>query len=96
MNDVPLEEYYPGDDAWIKFSQCFDNEWEKCPSQSEVLQSVSGEIDIAKVVYGSFLAGYSQWLEMSVPALSDSTPTECLKTEIGEKRLKTMLMRMPR
>jgi Protein of unknown function (DUF2384) len=96
MDNSILETYYPGDEAWRKFSDCFDEEWQKCAFHDEVLLLVKGDLEIAKVVYGTFLKDYGQWLIKPIPALSGNTPVECLNSEDRKRWLKTILMRMPR
>lgn len=96
MKNDELENYYPGDDAWHRFAILFVDEWATCQFQNELLSALDDDKEIAMVIYGSVFEHALQWIDEPVPALNNLTPRECMKTEAGRKRLKTMLTRMPR
>lgn len=96
MNNDNLENYYPGDASWQKFAALFADEWSTCQFQNNLLSALNNDKEIAMVVYGSVWQNAPTWIDEPVPALNILTPRECMKTEEGQKRLKTMLMRMPR
>ena len=94
MNNDHLENYYRGDADWQKFAALFVNEWSTCQFQNELLSALNNDEEIAMVIYGSVQQGALQWINKLIPALNNTTPLECMKTEDRRKRLKTMLMRM--
>ena len=96
MNNDNLESYYPGDDDWHRFAILFVDEWSTCQFQNELLLAVNNDKEIAAVIYGSVWQNSLQWIDEPMPALNNRTPRQCIETEDGRKRLKTMLMRMPR
>lgn len=96
MDIINLENYYPGDAAWHRFAALFVDEWSTCQFRSELLSELNDDEEVAMVIYGSVQQNALQWIDKSVPALSNTTARECMKTEEGKKKLKTMLMRMPR
>lgn len=96
MENDNLENYYPGDDSWHRFAMLFADEWANCLFKDELLSALNDNEDIAMVIYASVRQNALQWIDESVPALNSITPRECMKTEDGRKRLKTMLTRMPR
>ncbi len=96
MTTEGLEKYYPGDAAWQNFAALFDDDWAACNFRADLLKALGGEEEIAKVVYGSVFRRALRWIDEPVPALLNQTPRACAGTEAGRKRLKTMLMRMPR
>lgn len=96
MKRKTLEQYFSGEEQWREFARLFEAEWARCDFKDELLSAVGGDREIAMVVYGSVLYRPLEWVDKSIPALSGSTPRECSKTEDGRKRLKEMLMRLPR
>ncbi|VAW87483.1 Signal transduction histidine kinase CheA [hydrothermal vent metagenome] len=91
-----LENYFPGNKRWNDFVSCFENEWVECDFQNELIEQLSNNVDIAKVIYASVGTIALDWIKETVPALENLSPSECLKSFNGTRRLKTMLMRMPR
>ena len=96
MNSDNLENYYPGDANWHRFAILFVDEWSTCQFQNELLLAVDNDKEIAMVVYASVWQSALEWIDEPVPALGNITPGECMKTDNGRRRLRTMLMRMPR
>jgi len=96
MNKNSLENYHSSDAVWHRFAALFLDEWQTCQFKDELLSALDNDKEIAAVIYGSVWQNALQWIDNSVPALDNITPRECMKTEDGRKRLKTMLMRMPR
>lgn len=91
-----LEQFYSGDAAWSSFATLFVNDFSRCIYKDELKKALGGHEELAAVIYGSFGETALQWISQSVPALSGLSPLECLESEAGLKRLRTMLMRMPR
>lgn len=96
MKNGDLENYYPGDKDWYRFAILFVDNWTTCQFQNELLSALDYDEEIAMVIYGSVFQHALLWIDERVPALNNMTPRECMKTETGLKRLKTVLMRMPR
>ena len=96
MNRNYLERYYPGNEKWQKFAELFVDEWSTCKFQNELVSALDNNQEIAMVIYGSVQQNAMQWIDKSIPALNKATPRQCMEIEDGRKRLKTMLMRMPR
>lgn len=91
-----LEEVYPGDAAWQHFAAVFAGEWHKCAFKEELVFQLSGNEDIAMVIYASIGDNAMAWLSHPVPALDQLSPFECMQNPRLIQRLKCMLMRMPR
>ncbi|MBK8870877.1 MAG: hypothetical protein IPN19_07450 [Elusimicrobia bacterium] len=96
MKSSELEDFFSGEKNWNKFVDVFNAEWEKCPFKKQLITALDGHEDIAKVVYSSIEEKALEWINESVPALGNMSPRECLVSEGTVKRLKEMLMRMPR
>lgn len=90
-----LEDHYSGDPAWEAFSTLFLDDFHASPVRDALLAIVSDE-SLAAVIAGSFGADSLSRLDETVPALGDESPKACLQTTTGQRRLKEMLMRMPR
>lgn len=91
-----LEKYYKGGEAWSKFSSLFVDNWEKCKFKEELVKKFDGNVDIAMVVFASLGNEALRWSSEPVPALGNNSPIDCVSSVEKMKRLKTMLMRMPR
>lgn len=96
MKSSELEEFFSGENSWNKFVEVFNAEWGKCSFKKQLITALGGHEDIAKVVYSSVEEKALEWINESVPALGNISPRECLVSERTVKRLKEMLMRMPR
>jgi len=91
-----LEEFYKGDNHWKEFVKLFDNELESFDSKKELLVELNFNIDLAKVIFGIHKESSLNWIDKKIPALNNLSVKDCLHSELLCKRLKTMLMRMPR
>lgn len=92
---MKLEDEYPGDAAFARFSETCEESWKVFPDQQLLLEKLRGDIGLARAV-AYHCAEYSlQWLEQEIPALDNASPLECLGTEAGVRRLRTCLMRIP-
>ncbi len=93
-----LEEYYKGDEKWDLFVSYYSDNWKECENKDLILSCLLGNEDIAKVIYGieGSVEDTLVYINYNIPALEGLTPIECLKEQSLIKRLKTMLMRMPR
>jgi len=89
-----LEQYYNGQKNWLEFSSNFNEEWKSSEFQKTLLSKLNNQIDIASVVYFHIEEHSLEWINKKIPALSNLTPLECLKTEETTNRLKVCLMRM--
>ena len=96
MSESSIENYYSGEANWQKFAALFVDEWSTCQFQNELVSALDNDQEIAMVIYGSVQQNALQWIDKPIPALNNAAPRECMETEDGRKRLKTMLMRMPR
>lgn len=92
---MPLENHYSGDEAFLKYSQCFQEEWGKFEDKIALLELVNGDVALARPIAYHLRHAYKAWFSSSVPALGDLSPTECLKSPRGIKRLKECLLRFP-
>jgi hypothetical protein len=96
---MPLEQYYPGDQAFDDFARRTDDRlglpFEEWSEHSRLIQLCEGDALLARAIYLTNAGGALGYMSTSIPALDDLTPTECLKTDWGKKRLKTCLMRSP-
>jgi hypothetical protein len=92
---MPLENFYPGDDAFSNFSVVFQEEWDSFEKKEELLILLNNNIELARPIAFRLGSNFSSWLSSTVPALEHETPLQCLKSSEGIKRLKTCLMRMP-
>ena len=94
MCDLGLEQYYKGDTAWNDYAKAVKDEVGICPLRHDIEKFIP-DSDIANVI--CFLVGSNSlaWINQSIPALGGMTPLECMKSQKGVQRLKTMLMRMP-
>lgn len=93
---IMLETYYKGDEAWQVFVSAFEEHWEKCYFKEELIGALNGQEDIALVVYASVKDRWKSWIDQPIPALDGLSPHDCVKNQILLRRLRTMLMRMPR
>lgn len=91
-----LENYYKGDDAWKAFVMNFEQNWLKCDYQEELVRDLGGQEDIAVVIFATVNDKCRTWIHQPIPALDGLSPQECVKSQMLLKRLRTMLMRMPR
>ena len=89
-----LEQHYLGDEAFAKYSEALEGNWNAFPQRDELLNAV-GSIDLARPIAFHCGAHFSEWLRAKIPALSNLTPLECLSSQDGIRRLKSCLMRMP-
>ncbi|MBW1294978.1 hypothetical protein [Aquimarina litoralis] len=92
--NIKLEQYYDGDQNWLKFSELFNEIWENTKFQNELLELLNGKVDLARVIYYHNRENSIIWLNTKVPALDNLTPIECLNNDLYINRLKVCLMRM--
>jgi len=92
---MPLEDFYKGDEPFADYSQCFQSEWEAFEFKNELLSLVDGNIELARPIAYHLGSNFREWFSSSVPALSNVSPSECMKSPQGIKRLKVCLMRLP-
>ncbi|MSU77878.1 MAG: DUF2384 domain-containing protein [Gemmataceae bacterium] len=92
---MPLEDYYAGDDGFHQFAIVCESEWRMCPNQAQLLSAVEGDLDIAMACHLHLGDQVFDWLVSAVPALDGLSPSQCLKSEKGRRRLKECLWRMP-
>ena len=90
-----LEDEYPGDEAFARFSKAFEQHWLAFAGKQALLEKLSGDVELARAVAGQCAESSLEWLDQEVPALGSMTPLECLATKSGMRRLRTCLMRMP-
>lgn len=91
---IKLEQYFSGEENWIKLSNYCASFWSDSDIQSKLLAYLENRIDLAQVIYYHLQGNSISWIYSKVPALDNLTPIECLKTEQTTKRLKVCLMRM--
>jgi hypothetical protein len=92
---MPLEDFYAGDDGFHQFAVACESEWAKCLHQPRLLSAVEGDLDIAMACHYKLGENVFDWLDSAVLALDGLTPSQCLKSEKGTRRLKECLWRMP-
>ena len=90
-----LEQYFKGEDSWIKYSNLFGEDWTNSNFQLKLLEKCNGKLDIAKVIFYHLGENSLKWMDSNVPALEDLTPLECLNDEKLINRLKECLHRFP-
>ncbi len=95
MNEIHIENYYPGDSAWQDYAECFKEDWKGCTFKCKLVKSVNGDKLLAMAIYGIFFESSLKWLNMRIPALDNLPPYDCVKSDEGLLKLKTVLMRMP-
>jgi hypothetical protein len=91
---IELEQYFKGENSWVKFIEVFDSNWKNSEFQKTLLFKLDNRIDLAKVIDYHFRETSLNWLDKIIPALDNLTPIECLKSEKLINRLKVCLMRM--
>jgi hypothetical protein len=96
MKSEGIEKHFVGEKAWTDFVRVIGSDWEKCSFKAALIGALDGREDIAKAVYSSVEDQALEWINKPVPALENVSPKDCLKSEGTVKRLKEMLMRMPR
>lgn len=89
-----LEKYYNGNN-WNSFKYVFDKIWEDSEEQRLSLQELNNDIEIAKVIWGHLENNGRKWIISEVPGLDYLKPIDCKGNVELEKRLKTLLMRLP-
>lgn len=89
-----LENHYPGNESWDMYSALYKILWTGDEFQAKLLSELNSKLDIAQVVFGIFKCESLNWIKLPVPALKGLSAKECLGQGL-EKRLKTMLMRLP-
>ncbi len=92
---MPLEDYYAGDKVFLKYSRNLESEWEKFEYKKELLALVRGDVDIARPIAYSLGVHYEKWFFSKVPVLDNISPSECMRTRKGIRRLKECLLRFP-
>ena len=96
MNGHKLECYFTDEEGWQEFVKCFEELWQRCNFKDILLESVCGNLDVAKVIYGTFEQYAVDWIHEPISALDGLAPIQCMKSPNTIQRLKSMLMRMPR
>lgn len=90
-----LEQYYSGDDSWIRFSKLYE-EYKNLEEVIKLSGKFNGDLVLASVIYGKMGEDYYlKWIEKKIPALDYLTPLDCNDDLTLVMRLKEMLMRMP-
>jgi hypothetical protein len=90
-----LEQYYPGNEAWSNFVKAIPPEIDRYRLKNELVQSLGGDTEIAKVVFFHVGDGAIRWIAEPVPALDGLRPIDCVADQALIRRLKTTLMRIP-
>lgn len=96
-----LEQYYPGDEAWYKFSALAKTEIEAAAFNtdgailSRLKEHLKHHEDLAYVIYYFFYNDSLNWIERSIPILDDLKPIECLDSQALIHRLRASLLRTP-
>ena len=90
-----LEQYFEGEEIWIKYSSLFGDDWTNSELQIKLLRICNDHLDIAKVIFYELGEGSIKWMNSKVPALDNLSPVECLNNEDLIKRLKVCLHRFP-
>lgn len=90
---MPLEDYYAGDEAFEKYSNCFSSFWDTFEHKHDLLRMVAGDLTIAMPIAYHLSNNYKKWMHSTPPALEGQSPLECLKTNHGKIRLKCCLHR---
>lgn len=86
-----LEQYYTGDEEWIRFSGLYSNTTGSIVSE---LENILKDRSVANVIDGILGNTSLVWIYKKVPALDNLRPVDCMDDQALKKRLKTMLMRM--
>lgn len=87
-----LEQYYPGEEDWIIFSDLYSN-----IPQSAILSELESKFkdrSLAIVIAGILGDMSQEWINKKIPALDNLRPVDCVDDPRLQKRLRTMLMRM--
>lgn len=89
---IYLEQYYPGEEDWILFSDLYRN----IPHAeiSKELESIFKDRSVAIVIAGILGNSSREWINKKIPALDNLRPVDCVNDPKLQKRLRTMLMRM--
>lgn len=91
-----LENYYIGDDAWNNFVSVISKNWEKYESKKILLEELNQNKDIAKVCIERFPIDLLDVINEKSPSLCGKSIVDCCNGDDDlNKRVKTMLMRMP-
>jgi hypothetical protein len=86
-----LEDEYPGDAAWGRFSDCYDG------VDQRSIESVDTDPDIAKVLLYKIGAPdkVNDWLNTQLPALDGKSAASLLKEPKGRLIVRSFVMRLP-
>ncbi len=101
MQQISLEQYYPGDEAWCDFVEIakdainapdFKTDKSILENLSERLQ---GKTDLAYVIYYFFNNDSLQWIDRQIPILGNLSPIQCITSKDLINRLREALLRTP-
>ena len=92
---MPLEDYYPGDDQFERYSEVFEEYWKTYKYKDELLRLLDGDFVIARPIAYHLEDNFKDWFRSKIPALDNLTPAECIQTDWGRKRLKCCLQGLP-
>lgn len=90
-----LEKYYSGDASWKAFVGALSVGWNKCDVQDELIDKLSGHVDVAMVCFQRFPRNIFKVIEEKSPSLSGLSIADCCKDKRLLNRVREMLMRMP-
>lgn len=89
---IYLEQYYPGEEEWITFSDLYRNKPEAAiPNE---LENIFKDRSVAIVIAGILENTSLEWINKKIPALDNLRPVDCVDDPGLQKRLRTMLMRI--
>ncbi|MFD2921479.1 hypothetical protein ACFS6H_17255 [Terrimonas rubra] len=89
---IYLEQYYPGEEDWILFSDLYRNIPDSAIANK--LESIFKDRSVAIVIAGILGNSSLEWINKKIPALDNLRPVDCVDDPKLQKRLRTMLMRM--
>lgn len=75
------------------YASRFNQRWKMCTIQDDLLQ-MTGDEDIAKVLWAALGCSVKNWICESAPALGGKRPVDCFSTRMGREDLKALLLLM--
>jgi len=83
------------DEWWNSYSDLAQEEWGKFSRQQDLLEKVNGDHRLAWIIAHFVGESYEHWLTRDdIDGLGGYSPSECLETTWGVKRLRMLFMQM--
>jgi hypothetical protein len=94
-----LERYYSGDAAFERFASISDHDLDSrlaaSANKRELYNLCLEDPLLPRVIYRCLGERSVEWMSSRPPILDGASPTECLQSDWGRKRLREALLRFP-